>query len=175
MSILFGKDSRDIQIPQSNSYGQHLSCVSKLLIDNACDIALDEKGSYAYVAAKNAVVILSLQDPANPMIISQLKVCGTGRQIEQHRNIVCMTARADGLFICDVENPQEPRLLCHYDTVELATGVCINDDFCFITCRHMGVEIINISDPSNPKHVSNIRAGEAQSVFVSGQYLYVGA
>lgn len=175
MAILFGEDARDIQVPQTNSYGRRLSCVRQLAIDGACDVALDEDGQIACVAARNAMVILDLQDPADPRIIGQLAVCGSGRQIERQGNLACMTARAEGLFIIDVGNPRQPRLLCHYDTIELATGVYIKDNYCFIACRHMGVEIIDISDPMQPKHISSILAGEAQSVFVSGQYLYVGA
>jgi len=48
-------------------------------------------------------------------------------------------------------------------------------DYCFVTYRHMGVEIINVSDLCRPMHVSNVLAGEAQSVFVDGNFLYVGA
>jgi hypothetical protein len=162
-------------VPHTNPYGRRLSGVAQLAIDGACDIALDDEGHIACVAARNAVVILDLHEPADPRIIGRLDVCGSGRQIERQGNIACMTARADGLFIFDVGDPLQPRLLCHYDTVELATGVCMSGDFCFVACRHMGVELIDISNPKQPKHAASILAGEAQSVFVSGQYLYVGA
>ncbi len=62
-----------------------------------------------------------------------------------------------------------------YDTIEFATGIDVEDDFAFIACRWFGVEIVDVSDVKNPKHVSIMRVGEAQSCEVSDGYLYAGA
>jgi len=174
MSILFGNDSRKIQVPKKNPYGRRLDCTVFLNINGAYDITLNDTGTIAYIAAAGELVIINMTDPLNPEITGRLGGIGTGRQIEVQNGIAYMTARADGLYIIDVSNAQAPHLASHYDTVELATGVFINGDYCAVTCRHLGVEIINVKDINHPVHICNVLAGEAQSVFIDGNYMYVG-
>ena len=105
-----------------------------------------------------------------------LAVCeglGFTRQIEMVGNVAVVSAREDGLWLFDVSET-EPRLLCHYRTVEFATGVALYGNLAFISCRHFGVEILDISNPTSPRHVGIVRIGEAQSATVSEDILYCG-
>jgi len=49
--------------------------------------------------------------------------------------VAYVTARADGLYIFDVSALETPRLLSHYDTIELATGVDVHGDLLCIAER----------------------------------------
>ena len=68
-----------------------------------------------------------------------------------------------------------PFVACHYDSVEFATGVTFSGRYLFVGCRSFGVEIIDISTPERPRHVSSIRAGEVQSVKVSDGLIFTGS
>ncbi|MBE6627591.1 MAG: hypothetical protein E7629_01555 [Ruminococcaceae bacterium] len=99
---------------------------------------------------------------------------GHTRQIEMIGNVAVISAREDGLWFFDVSEIT-PRLLCHYRTVEFATGVALYGNLAFISCRHYGVEILDISDPTAPRYVGLVRVGEVQSATVSDGILYCGA
>lgn len=111
----------------------------------------------------------------SPLPLGVLRGLGNTRQLEVSGSIAAVTAREFGLYLIDVSDKSKPELLCHYDTVELATGVALYADYAFVGCRQFGVEAIDISDPASPRHVGNIRAGEVQSVFVSDGILYTGS
>ena len=99
---------------------------------------------------------------------------GNARQIEMAGDVAVITAREDGLWLFDVSLPT-PKLLCHYQTVEFATGVALWANFAFISCRQFGVQILDISDPIHPIHIGIIRNGEIQSATVADGILYGGA
>jgi len=98
---------------------------------------------------------------------------GNARQIEIAGNVAVITAREDGLWLFDISKPQ-PRLLCHYQTVEYATGVALWANFAFISCRQYGVQVLDISNPRKPIHIAFIRIGEVQSATVADGILYGG-
>ena len=132
-------------------------------------------GGHLYVLQGRNLTVLSLANPAQPNVVGRLEDVGNLRQIVVRGKTAFITAREDGLFVVDVSNPAQPKLLTRYDTIEFATGIDIEDDFAFIACRWFGVEIVDVSDVKNPRHVSVMRVGEAQSCEVSDGYLYAGA
>ena len=106
--------------------------------------------------------------------IAEFVGIGNARQIEMIGDVAVVSAREDGLWLFDVSHP-DPRLLCHYPTVEYATGVALCGNLAFISCRQYGVQILDISAPTHPIHISLVRIGEIQSATVSNGILYGGA
>lgn len=106
-------------------------------------------------------------------LLSTFEGIGNARQIEIADGIAYITAREDGLWIFDVRE-ELPRLLCHYRTVEFATGIAIAGGYAFVSCRQYGVETVDVRDPAHPRYVGMIRIGEAQSACVSDGVLYGG-
>lgn len=133
------------------------------------------EGKFLYMLQQRNLVILSVKDPSNPMVVGKLEGVGNLRQIVVRGDIAYITAREDGLFVIDVSDRKVPKLLSHYDSIEFATGIAVNGKFAFVAQRWFGVEIIDISNPAELRHVSVARVGEAQSVVVSDGYLYAGA
>jgi len=137
------------------------------------DVALE--GDHLYMLQERHLVILSVKDPAHPVLTGKLENVGNLRQIVVRGNVAYITAREDGLFVVDVSNRRAPKLLSHYDTLEFATGIALEDQYAFVAQRWFGVEIVEISNPAKLRHVSVVRVGEAQSCVVSDGYLYAGA
>lgn len=133
------------------------------------------EGDHLFMLQGRNLVILSVKDPAQPMVVGKLDNVGNLRQIVVRDNVAFITARADGLFVVDVSDRTAPELLSHYDTIEFATGIAVEDQFAFVAQRWFGVEILDISNPAKLRHVSVVRVGEAQSCVVSDGYLYAGA
>ncbi|MCC9607157.1 hypothetical protein LOC68_14245 [Blastopirellula sp. JC732] len=132
-------------------------------------------GEHLFVLQQKNLAILSIKDPARPVVVGELKNIGNLRQIVVQDDVAYITAREDGLFVVDVSNHAAPKILSHYDTIEFATGIAIEGHFAFVAQRWFGVEIIDISNPQQLRHVSSVRVGEAQSCVVSDGYLYAGA
>ena len=133
------------------------------------------EGDSLFVLQDRNLIILSLKDPAHPVVTGKLKDVGNLRQIAIRGNVAFITAREDGLFVVDISDRTTPKLLSHYDTIEFATGIAIEGHYAFVAQRWFGVEIVDIQDPAHLQHVSVIRVGEAQSCVVSDGYLYAGA
>ncbi len=106
-------------------------------------------------------------------ILGQYENIGTARQIEIKNGIAVVSARANNLWIFDIREPQ-PKLLSHYKTIEYAVGVALYANLALISCRQYGVEVIDLSDPANPKHIHTIQTGEVQSACVDNGILYGG-
>lgn len=132
-------------------------------------------GGHLFMLQGRNLVILSIADPARPVVVGRLKDMGNLRQIAVRDGVAYITAREDGLFVVDVSDPTAPKQLSHYDTIEFATGIALKDRFAFVAQRWFGVEIIDIANPRELRHVSVVRVGEAQSCVVSDGYLYAGA
>ena len=135
---------------------------------------------YMISAAEGGSLRVCTADGEKPELVGELTGLGTTRQIAvgrlaDGRRIAAITARDCGLYLIDVTNPAKPYICCHYDTVEFATGVAFSGQHLAIGCRSFGVEIIDIAIPEEPRHLSVIRAGEVQSVYIDNGILYTGS
>jgi hypothetical protein len=109
-------------------------------------------------------------------ILGTLSGFGTLRQIDitDDGKYVIATARHDGVYIINVEDPTAPTIAATYNSIEMATGLYISGNYAFICNRQYGVEVVDISDPKNPSHLINIHSGEVQSCVVYNDILYAG-
>jgi len=153
-------------------FGPELPIVRRLGLGESMDAAV--KGDTLYIIGRGRLYVADISQPTQPKIIGRLTGLGNTRQIEIHRGAAYVTAREDGLFIIDVTNRDAFTLMCHYDSIELATGIALSGDVAFIACRTAGVELVDISNPRQPVHLSTVRTGEAQSVAARNGLLYAG-
>jgi len=120
----------------TEQFGPELPIVATLGCGPAMDVA--PEGNYLYAVGGGQLHVAQLDDPARPKLVGQIGGLGNVRQIAVREGIAYVTAREDGLFIVDVRRPERPELLCHYDTIELATGICLSGPVAFVACRQNG-------------------------------------
>ena len=149
-----------------------LPIVSDAGIGPTIDVAVE--GDLAYAIGRGVLRVLDVSQPLEPRVVGQLTGLGNTRQLVARKGIVYVGSREDGLFVIDATDPSRPRLLTRYDPVEFATGVGIAGDVLFLACRHYGVELVDVSRPEAPVHLSIVRTGEAQSVTIRNGFLYAG-
>lgn len=154
----------------SRDYGPELECLATIDKTGVMDAVVE--GDRLYFVGYN-LYVADISEPASPTVLGAAHFPGTGRQLAVADGIAYVTARANGLYIFDVRG-SEPKLLSHYDCIELATGVEVQGDLLFLAQRQYGVEIVDVSDPAKPAYVSKIKTHEAQSVDVRGDVMYVG-
>lgn len=54
-------------------------------------------------------------------------------------------------------------------------SVTVVNGYAYIADDTLGLQIVDVSDPSQPKVVGSIKTGKAMDVAVSGDYAYVAA
>ena len=153
-----------------------IKSIKKLRVEGGSDLEY-YRGKLCLIDHGGTFRILDPVRPEEPIAV--MTGLGNLRQIEisevSGRTIAAITARENGLWIIDMTVPASPFVTCHYDSVELATGVTFSGKYLFIGCRSFGVEVMDISDPDNPRHITSIRAGEVQSLKVANGILYTGS
>ena len=134
-------------------------------------VPLLKNGNYLYAAGDKGFVVYDLKEPSKPEMIHHIPGIN-GRQMAISGKTLYITARQQGLWILDISNAAKPTLIRRYDTVELATGIAVNDNYVFVSLRIYGIEILDCADPANPRHIGFVRGGELQSVAIHDNHLY---
>ena len=135
------------------------------------------KGGFLYSIGDGSLCVINLSQADCPTIEGRLCGLGEVRQIAvcEDGEHVIVTSRQNGAFIINVSDPRSPYIRATYDSIEMATGLCISGNYAFICVRQYGVEVVDISDLSAPKHVTNMRlGGEVQSCTVRNGVFYGG-
>ena len=164
------------------------------------------QGDYAYVASSssNALQVINISDPTTPTLT------GTGRAILDTPNSVfvqgdyayVVSIGSNTLEIIDISNPASPTHVGkiyrgHTDGIATSAlnsdgngaalnqpySVFVQGDYAYIvSIGSNALEIVNISDPTNPTHAGKITHGTGgaaldspQSVFVKDNYAYVAS
>lgn len=148
-----------------------LPIVGSLGTGPAMDVAVE--GNRAFVIGRGKLHVVDISEPAKPSVLGSIDGLGNTRQIVVSKGLAYVSARESGLFIVDTRT-SPPTLIAHYDSIELATGVAVAGDVLFIAQRHYGVELVDVSDPRRPRHLSTVRTGEAQSIAYHDGMLYTG-
>ncbi len=153
-------------------YGPELECTHVIDKPGVMDVVVSD--GHLFFVGSGRLYVADISNPASPTVVGSCAFDGNGRQLAVEDGTAYVTARGNGVFIFDVRRPKMPEMICHYDCIELATGVEVHGDLLFIAQRQYGVEIVDIRDPSNPAYVSKIKTDEAQSADARDSYLYVG-
>lgn len=66
-------------------------------------------------------------------------------------------SRGSGAYFVDTTNPAEPVLISRFDTSEWCLGGDLYGDYAFLCNRYFGIEIVDISDLSNPRYVTKVQ------------------
>ena len=167
-----GTEDAALAARSDSTFGTELPFLNELGVGPCMDAEV--VGRTLYVIGRGKLYVADVSDAASPKVVGSLGGLGHVRQLCVKHGVAYVTAREDGLFLVDIGTPDRPRLLSHYDTVELATGIAVSGDVAMVACRTAGVELVDVSDPARPRHLSTIRTGEAQSIDARDGILYAG-
>ena len=138
------------------------------------DIALHE--GYAYLCAESLIVIDS-RVPQQSRIVSRRDTPGSAYRVVVDVNRpthAYVAALEGGLHIFDITGPAVPRLVGSHTTHGNATGVALADDRAYLLDSGIGVAVLDVSEPNNPK-LQDVYENAALPIdaTVSGNYLYL--
>ena len=132
------------------------------------------EGKTLYAIGGGTLYALDVSEPANPTVLGSLDGMDNNRQVVSQNGFVYVVSRETGLRIVDARDPRNLKLRSRYDSVEFATGIDVVGTTAFLSERINGVEVVDVADPDNPKHVCIRKTGESQSNRYRGGYLYSG-
>jgi len=140
---------------------------------------VEVKGKILYVAdAFKGLRVLDVSASPSPKEIGAYEIKGlthSGRLFIE-KNIVYIADKNSGLHVVDISNINSPSQLNFFDFMEVATGVTTIGNYLCAAAGRNGLQIIDISKPSNLREVGSFQSQRhAFCVATDGRYAYLGA
>jgi len=150
--------------------GYALNLVGRLNTGITYDVHVE--GNNAYLTNNQGVDILDISDISNPRKISTIRIQDGAFGIYV-KDGVAYIAGETGLTITDVSDPEHPETLGSFYDGGVNRNVRIQGSYAYVTDYEDGLEIVDISDLSNPVMVGRYSLGDARGVEVVGDIAYV--
>jgi choice-of-anchor B domain-containing protein len=141
------------------------------------------EGNYAYLATQgNGVFIVDISNPASPQLASHYLPGQNFQDVKVANGIGYFASQgALGVHVVDLSDPTAPALLKHltsadggYDWIHNVSvfGNYLYEATC---CGSADIKVFDISTPSTPQFVRDIRIGGLHDITALGDRLYVSA
>ena len=158
--------------PLFDSTAQNIDYAGSCLWTGAVDISTD--GIHAYCAFQNGLVILDINNPSAPTIVSQTYCPGEGTGLCAGGDFVYLCTHDDGLQIIDISNPQIPQVVGSVTVPGFARDVYELNSYACVAGDYSGLHIIDIADPQNATLLSTFNTtGLALDVFVGDTLAFI--
>jgi hypothetical protein len=119
-------------------------------------------GDTAYFVTLGGIEVFDFTDPASPEKICHL-ACSPGYRIDVENGLAYVTlGGTSGVDIIDLRNTSECSVAGHYETTRNYVDVQVRGNYMYLVSRGMGLEVVDITDPSAPVALD--------SCFESGSY-----
>ncbi len=119
----------------------------------AAAAAMVSLGEHAFLAAgDDDLVVLDLQDPAAPVVLSETYLYGRAHDIVIAGDLAYLAAREGGLQIVDISDPATPVHVGGLVTADDAMSIAIDDaaQVAYVVLNSNALFSVDISDPSQP-------------------------
>jgi hypothetical protein len=125
-----------------------------LWMADAC-YALASQGNYLFVGSNNRVYIFEFGE-SELKSVSFCPVDSVVNSLFVQDNYLYVADRYIGLIIFDLSEIQKPKLISYYCGPGVSHDVWINNQTAFLAVDNFGVEIIDLSNPLQPKKMVRI-------------------
>jgi hypothetical protein len=112
-------------------------------------------GYYAYIATDTGLVVLSLNDPLKPTVVSTLPINDMRASALQFRYLFATTAK--GLEVVDVTYPERPAIVAAVPLAD-AKRVYAARTYAYVAAGKDGLVIIDIEKPTAPREYQRYTA-----------------
>jgi hypothetical protein len=129
---------------------------------------------FAYVADLYDFIILDINDPTNPQLVSKY-ITNTDLlnvYVYKGQYAYLLDRTNDVVHIFNIQNPVNPYIINNIATEGWVRNIVIQDDFAFVLCYKLLIQ--DVKDPYNIQPLYSISAGgEMNDAAVQGNYVYV--
>lgn len=138
--------------------------------DNVLDGAqhLSIGGHYLYIAAKQGVVIVDIDDPLNPQVVTTIPLNDVRATMLQFRYLFVTTA--EGLIAIDVSNPSDPQITeNNVIRIKDARKVFVSRTYAYVAAGAEGLVIVDVEKPESMREFQRFSEGlqDSQDVIVA--------
>jgi len=121
---------------------------------------VDVSGSYAYVAATSAgLVVVNVADRAKPSIVATHDTPGSANDVVVAGNYAYVADGSAGLRIVNVATPSAPTLAGVYDSPGDAQDVAVSGNLAFVADGSGGLVVVDVTSKTNPVRLGGLALG----------------
>lgn len=146
-------------------------------------------GKYAYINSNRKLIVEDISDPVHPTVVGSLAI--NPWSMKAVGSLLFVTSwNGDGLHIIDISSPASLKEIGFLpnpaglpptnwndlpaEQLDLFLDVAMAGKYAYIASGISGVRVIDISNPSSPKEVNNLKIeGMADRILISGNIAYL--
>ena len=153
--------------PRNNFLKRAITWDGDGLLKGARHISLG--GTYAYIAAEAGIVVVDLDEPLNPRLVSLIPIANARASALQFRYLFVVDA--EGMRVVDVSNALEPVIIDN-SLIRLnnANRVYLARTYAYVAAGEQGIAIIDIEKAERPKLVelfdANGKLNDARDIII---------
>lgn len=133
------------------------------------------RGGFAYVLVPEALVVVSLADPAKPEVVAREVLARSPERLAVDGVHAYVACGAGGLQVVSIGKPRDPEAVGTYAPEHgVVGGIAVKDGLAVALLPGTGIAVLDVSDPSQPKEKKLIAgAGALYDVAISEKRAYV--
>jgi hypothetical protein len=144
--------------PRNNYLHRALTWNAGGMLDGAQHITI--AGSIFYIAADRGIIVLDMDDPLKPRVLSVIDIKGARATALQFRYL--FVAAQDGLRVVDVTHPERPQIVSDaFTPLRDARRVYVARTFAYVADGADGIAIVDVERPRAPRLYAMFNAGGA--------------
>lgn len=124
---------------------------------------IDVLGDYAFVAGSTHLYIYDISNPSQPLEIGRYSDDFFPHKVRVHENLAFIANNNGQLRIIDVSDRTQPQLITDHSFGNIITDMAVQGNYLFISggqYANYGVQVLEISDASQPKLVGFIQTSD---------------
>ena len=140
------------------------------------DVAVS--GNYAYIISAGNLMIVNIENPADPQVITTVTIPGiaSGIAISEDGNTAVVDAVISGMHVLDISNPSSPTIIGSTTLAGIVGKVAISGNLALVANGSLAsMQVVDISNPSSPELKGAINTGSIVNLSAKGNVAYVSA
>jgi hypothetical protein len=127
---------------------------------------------YAFVTTENGFVIINVNNPTNPTLVSYHNIPNGSIALVVSGNYAYIAGTYE-FQILNISNPSSPSVVGSYAD-GYVSGIEVSGNYVYLIVDGQNLDVVDISSPGHPIRVGQQRTGgSAQTVRVMGNYAFV--
>lgn len=185
VETLGGLNIVDVQYPEKPR-------LVKVIPFESHSVGFDVKENYAYLtrvasiqqkgdwySTTSVFEVIDISRPESAAVVSSVEITTDVKSLDVEGKYAYVIGQYPyRLTIIDVQSPIHPSIIPQKEIIQGDTDfqkIIVDNQYAFIADGRIGLRIVEVSDPTNPKHVTDFdMEGRGFSIFKVGNMVYIG-